>query len=243
MSVRILYTVACFVTGMIFNPLVSLVRMRWSENCLTLVSADIGGRGDTRPMSTERHPATDRHHVSLKRLLIATSALPIAVLALVTVIPLEASAAPIEYQFTPDATISFSAGTYTEAISGEFTADVTGLSISDVAVTLTGPGAQSGFYDAATFDNSQGITFFEPFAALTLSFVTALGSTSSDISGASSHHTGGPTFNSTGQTGGVQAIPEPSSIALLGAALGLLFRRRRATRRDRSRPADQPRQS
>ena len=199
----------------------------------------------------------DGNHVSLRRLLIGTSALPAAAVALMLIFPRDVSAANIDYAFSSDASLTFADGNV-EDVSGSFVFNTTGGTVSKVNIILAGPSPEADTYDTNPFYTTDppgpalcshvvGPTgtvpmlcmwFTTPLGGSTDAFVTTPGS------GIGFFPTDpGLNVDETVVAGGVSsdsAIPEPSSLALLAGAIGFFGLRRRAARLDFSPPAVQP---
>jgi hypothetical protein len=200
---------------------------------------------------------TDGNHLSLRRLLIGTAALPAAALAMMLAFPRDVSAANIDYAFSSDASLTFADGSV-EDVSGSFVFNTTGGTVSNVNIILAGPAPEADTYDTNPFytidppgpalcSHVAGPTgtvpmlcmwFTTPLGGSTDAFVTTPGS------GIGFFPTNpGLNVDETVVAGGVSsnsAIPEPSTLALLAGAIGFFGFRRRANRQDRFPPAVQP---
>jgi hypothetical protein len=200
-------------------------------------------------LSSQTNRTTGRGRISLRRLLIGSSALPATALATMLVLPHHASAALVSYTFTNDASITFADGNV-EDVSGSFDFDTVGGLISSPDITLTGPAPEADSYDTNDFyavsvagpavcgNDASGIPTF------CMWFATLLGGSTSDLvtsplGGGIGYFPTDPGINviETAVAGGVTEsapVPEPSTLALLAGAIGLLSRRRRMTRRHRA---------
>jgi len=170
----------------------------------------------------ERRLARTRHHVFL------------AALALITTVSGSASASPITYVFSPDASIVVGGGT--ETITGHFAFDSATSTESSVSITLTGPFIQpipttfSVTGPALTSSNrifaqvvAEGTVFWE----VTLDFADPLSTAPDPLSSAGLYfYNVGNYFTDLPVTGSAvppgSPIPEPSGIILFGGALCVL---------------------
>jgi hypothetical protein len=192
-------------------------------------------------MTTEHRQASDGNPVSLRRLLIGTVALPAAIAGLMMAFIPEASATSIEYAFSPGATLTFADGNI-ESLTGTFTVNMAGPTLTQANITLASAAPEAGVYNTPGFIHPNLLLFFASNLAGTvaLGFSSPLGFTPDMITG-SDFHTGNTTTLVTHASGYADPIPEPTTLSLLAAALGLFGFRRRASRRDRSACSDQPR--
>ncbi|HEY3847035.1 MAG TPA: PEP-CTERM sorting domain-containing protein [Acetobacteraceae bacterium] len=181
--------------------------------------------------------------ISARRgLLIGTSALSAAALAMTLALPRDASAALITYTFSNNASLTFSDGNV-EDVSGSFVLNTTGGVVSNANITLSGAAPEAGTYDANPFyDTSAGPAVCGSpsgnFPLLCMWFQTPLGGSTttsalivSPPSGVGYFPTNpGTNITETAVDGGVSsvaAVPEPSSVALFAGAAGLFGLRRR----------------
>jgi hypothetical protein len=173
-----------------------------------------------------------------------------------------ARAAPISYMFTPasGATATYvSPGTGTVTLTGTFTFDPSVPSLDAVDITATGPTtiltASPEVFDTVPAPAPSDSSFFAMSSAtddaLFIGFTAALGGTPDPllslyiVTFTTDCTTTGPGCESVSVTGDATptmttppGVPEPGSLALLGAALGLflltpgVIRRYRQTRPD-----------
>jgi hypothetical protein len=187
--------------------------------------------------------ASDGDPVSLRRLLCATAALPAAGLALMLAFTPEVSAAAEVYTIEPGSHLYFPFNGAAEAITGEFTLNAANTAVASVDLVLTGSSPEAGTYDKLISSGTNGfiagtasapsnfhsgagtyieITGFTPsFGAATV--------TSADGRFDSFTAIGGTNFSLPGSGSVDAALPEPSSIAILGAALGFFGVRKKAS--------------
>src|ERR1700730_15438050 len=85
-----------------------------------------------------------------RSLLIGTSALSAAALAMMLVFPRDASAALFTYTFSNDSLLTFSDGNVEDG-SGSFVLDTTGGVVSNADITLSGASPEAGTYNANPF--------------------------------------------------------------------------------------------
>jgi hypothetical protein len=177
---------------------------------------------------TAKHHRDDGKPLSLRRLLICTSALPAATLALTMALAPGASATPIPYQFTSNASVTFEGVTY--PLSGSFTFDAATSIETDGYFVLGGNSLFSGTYAWADIQVHcasacvGGLTSNNTHS-FTVGFTSVL-DVSPDALTLYPTETTGPISldaRASAVTGdAIEAVPEPSSVALLAAALGLL---------------------
>ena len=182
------------------------------------------------------HQASGRS-VSLKRLLAATAALPVAVAGLMMAFAAETPANAHDYTISP--TVFEFPGSTTETLSGVFS--FSGTTPLSVNLTLSGDGP--GTAGSYTVPFSVGLSSaFEALtadktAALALEFASPLTGQSDPITffEVGTGCVPGSQCNvinvATGIPSGAAAdpVPEPSSLALLGAALAFVGFKRRST--------------
>jgi len=196
-------------------------------------------------MPTEHAQTGDGVPRSLKQLLIATSALPAAVFGLMVAFTPEASWADVEYAFSPGATLTFTDG-HIESISGTFTYNTSSHTLSLVDITLASASPEAGSY---TVPNTSGTNYISanenafPFQTLTVGFVTSLSLLPDPIAYAACIECNKGFPHTESVSGYAAPVPEPSTLAILGAALGLFGFRRRKSRMDLSAPANQSRRT
>jgi len=190
---------------------------------------------------TPQHHSADGNPVPLRWLLVGTTVLPAAAFGLMMAFAPEASA-DIEYQFSPGATLTFTDGNI-ETLTGTFSFNPAGPSLTQVDITLTGGTPMAGTYTnpyAATPDSIRAYVD-DPLASfIEIVYLNDLGPMPDPI--ASAIYTNPKQRIGTVMVSGSAApVPEPSSMAILGAALGLFGLRRCKSQRDLSAPADQSR--
>jgi hypothetical protein len=187
--------------------------------------------------------ASDGDHVSLRRLLCATAALPAASLALMLAFTPEVGAAAEVYTIAPGSHLDFTYLGGSQAVTGEFTLNTANTAVASVDLVLTGNYPEAGTYDKLISSGTNG--FIAGTASAPSSFQsgagTYLGITGFTPSfGASTVTAADGRFYSFTAGGGINfslpgigsvdaALPEPSSIAILGAALGFLGVRKKAS--------------
>ena len=169
------------------------------------------------------------------------AAMVLATLALLTA-PSPATAAPITYNFTPPVMGTSTVPSATETISGTFTFDPTGsqfgATLNAANITVAGPiGAGTPYTPfpppPPVLSTPNEIDLELGSVTLSIVFANNLGPTPDNVD----HFTfNAPNLINITATAGTAvpqaaATPEPTSLALLGGALGLLFLRRRARRR------------
>jgi hypothetical protein len=186
--------------------------------------------------------------VPLSRLLLGTAALPGAVAGLMMAFAADAGATPYDYAISPSPTVFTMSTGMTESLSGAFS--FSGTTLLSVALNLAGSGsAPHGLYNESyPVDNN---TFFialssSEHATIELIFRTPLADAvdpiaelsvgeNCTVSAGSLNCSEGQISIGVGIPSGASAdpvpTPEPSSLAILGAALGLFGLRRRAARR------------
>jgi hypothetical protein len=199
-----------------------------------------------KPLSTQTNKSVGGNRLSLRRLLIGSSALA-AVLGMTLVMPTHASAAVINYTFTNGASLTFSDGNL-EDISGSFDFNTAGGLISNADITLTGAGPETGTYDANPFyDTSAGPAVCGspsgnfPLLCMWLQTPLASAPTTDEFvvsppSGVGYFPTNpGTNITETAVAGGISSlstpVPEPFTLSLFGAGLAsaaALRRRKRA---------------
>jgi len=192
---------------------------------------------------SEYRRMTDTKPTLLTRLLSATAVLPIAVFTLIPMLPTAVQAANIEYAFSPGATILFSDGNR-EFISGRFTFNPVGFVLSDVDITIAPSNLEADTYTvpappAANY--ASGFTACDAVGAACLSLFFTYDLTGHVDPLASSGDYQGFTIPDgathplregiDAATGFASPVPEPSSIAIVGAALGLIGLSGRACRK------------
>lgn len=205
-------------------------------------------------MTIRRGYAADEKAPSLKRLLVATSALPAAAIALTLAFAPEAQATEYEYAISPGATLGFTDG-HTEDLSGTFVVNNAGgvATLTAVDLTLTGPAPESGEYTSPVFAgappphitaSTSGLVkqldvFFSPsvsfFSSTMQLFSVAFYPDIADYPTVPN-----VTGTATGFADPAAPLPEPSTIGLLGSALGLFCLRRRRVQWNYSTSSGQP---
>jgi hypothetical protein len=214
---------------------------------------DLEEVGDMAAIRRDR--IADGKPASLKRLLIATSALPAATIALMMAFTPEANATVYDYVISPGATLAFVDGN-TEDLSGTFAVNVTGgiATLTAVSLTLTGPTPEAGDYTVPVFAgmppplitaSTSGLVkqLDVVFSPSTLFFSSTMQLFSAAFYPDIADYPSIPnvTGTATGSADPAQSVPEPSTIGLLGVGLGLLGLMRHPTQRDHSPPSGQSR--
>jgi hypothetical protein len=180
-------------------------------------------------VDTRIHSERSERNIPLRRLLITTAAISFSAITSLTLPTEKALANPIDYVIAPNSTTTLDGSV--ETIAGYFTYDAVTNFESDVSITLTGNAPYDGTYAMAGSSSLLGIdeiyavgsggtvelTFSNPFglAPDPLEVFVIIGNSYGNIV-------------DFAPTGDVSAnVPEPSSLAILGAGLGLFgFRRR-----------------
>jgi hypothetical protein len=221
------------------------------------------------PMSVPTaRQASNSDRVSLRRLLCATAAVPAAGLALMLAFTPEESAAAEVYTIAPGSHLHFAFDGNSEAVTGQFTLNAADTAVFSVDLVLSGNSPEAGTYDQ--FISSGATGFIAGTSSANANFHSGLG-VYIGITGFTPAF-GAPTVESAGnhsrfysftQFGGTSfslpgvsavdaslpGVPEPSSIAILGAALGFFGVRKPASRlrrllgRGRQQAADGPTRS
>ena len=154
-----------------------------------------------------------------------------AIVAYATANP--ASAAPITYDFLPGTSITFGAGG-TDTVTGSFTFDSGGPTLSAPDIVLTGPilpGSYNGTIagGVSPFSDSFAVNLAGNAAdILQLAFAASLGTSPDPLavispSGSPTFVTNGAGVFATAVTGGAAPVtPLPSSVSLFASALGLI---------------------
>ncbi len=182
---------------------------------------------------------TDPSHRSESSLKGSRRGLQLA-LAVVTAVCLAtapgARATPLNYVFTSNASVVLAGDT--EAISGSFTFDTATITETNVTITLTGPSPFSGTYtQGPAFDMGSndevlaGTSVYFSLPDMGIGFAADLNVRSDPLVAVSVESAIGTGATSTMVTGAA-VVPEPATLALLGAALGLFLLGSRATRHD-----------
>ena len=155
--------------------------------------------------------------------------------------PSPVTATPITYNFTPSVTGTSTVPPGTVTISGTFTFDPTGsmfgATLNSANITVAGPISAGNPYvpfgTPPVLEPPNEIDLALGSVTLSIFFGNNLGLTPDNVD----HFTfNAPNLINITATAGTAvpqaaATPEPTSLALLGGALGLLFLRRRARRR------------
>ena len=190
-------------------------------------------------MIAEQHQTADGNFVALKRLLFATASLSVTALGLMTSFAPDANAVPIPYVI-PSSPVSFTTGvTGQGSLSGSFTYDSSDNTYTNIDLNLSSTSyVVHGPFTVVSAIGSSASTLLTFGSAdnadLELEFVNPLSTQPDPIKGVEylDQFLNSGSFPANGQSDGTAfpTIPEPSSIAILGAALGLFGLRRRNPR-------------
>jgi len=192
-------------------------------------------------MSKGTTPAGDGAPVSLRRRLVSTAAVPATAIALMLCAPSNASAALLTYYFTSNASLFFTDGNL-EKISGFLEFNTASNSIGPLAsVAMTGFAPEAGTYSTDPGGSGAAVVAYMSgeVQSVEVDFGALLGGKYAPLfSGTWSTDLPVPdTIGAVIATGGVTLAPEPSTLPLLAAALGLFGLRRRVRQRGHSPPA------
>lgn len=201
-------------------------------------------------MTVQHHQREEEKPLSLKRLLVATAALPVAALTLSMAVASPAAATPYDYQFLPGATTHLDVE---YDLSGGLIANDAPFptNFKEFSVTLT-PSAGLGMY-TGTYTNASSSCFAQPGFDCAFGFLGGnklgdeliievanppgfLGASPialalDEIVDPTNSNFPGSAFQDNSPNAQLGVIPEPTSVAILGAALGLLGLRRKAYRK------------